>query len=411
MLHKQLFQKHSLVSILAVSVSCLTVSPTQARNAFFPQGLGSQFTLAGAGTALPIEPTNVDANPAVLTRLDTQVSAYMANYFQHQSLDTSNTHTPPVFITGNPIGKQVNRLKNAPGGTFGVNYVLNHKWAMGLGTSGGSSMVKYNAPTLNPAFLNFPANYNNQLVNTVVLLNPTVSYAHGPCDTYGFSLIVGYQTLKTNLAVPGQVPPFPQTSGGLRKDSATGIGARIGGLWDLNKNLSLGASASTPVKFKKFNKYKDALPRSFDIPAIFRAGLAFHAGNTDYLFDIKQIYFAKVRSLGDSLGWKNSTILMLGIQHKLAQCLILSGGYSYGNSPVRSNNVMINGLIVPIARQHFTLGARYKFLKHWELSAGASFSPNVQMVDDGTGIMSTVARGAVLKSREVGAILGVVYHL
>lgn len=406
------FHYKLLISIVSLTLTGVMCTSTQARNAIFPQGLGSQFSLAGAGTALPIEPTNVDANPAILTRIDTQVSAYFANYFQRQTLDTSQTFVTPGIRFGNMIGQQDNRLHNAPGGTVGVNYVLNHKWAVGLGTSGGSAMVKYNAPTLNPALLqpnSLP--YNNEFVSTVMLLNPTVSYAHSPCDSYGFSLILGYQTVKTNLAVPIPTPPFPQTSGALRKDSASGIGARIGGLWDLNKHLSVGASASTPVKFTKFKKYRDVFPKSFNIPAIIRGGLAFHAGNTDYLFDLKQFYFANVKALGDGLGWKNSTVLMVGLQHKIGSCLYLSGGYNYGKSPVGTNNVMLNGLSVPIARHHFTMGARYRLLQKWELSIGAEYSPKVRMIDDGTGLLGGSARGANLTSREFGAILGLAYHI
>jgi hypothetical protein len=48
--------------------------------------------------------------------------------------------------------------------------------------------------------------------------------------------------------------------------------------------------------------------------------------------------------------------------------------------------------------------------KDWEFSVGAEYSPNVQLVDDGTGILGSTAQGTIMRSREVGAILGLAYH-
>jgi long-subunit fatty acid transport protein len=385
--------------------AAIFVSPTQARNGPLPHGIGTQFSLGGAGTALAIDSSNADANPAVLSRVDTQITTFFINFFQKQSVDTSMTPLGGPFR--NPIGLQTNRFNNSPGGSLSGNYVVNEKWAVGLASSGGGANIKYRSPVFNPAVLTpTNSNYDNQLVNNIVLLSPTVSYRHTPCSSYGLSIILGNQTMKNNLPRVN----LTQTSGALRKDSANGVGMRIGGLWDLNRMVSLGASASTPVKFGKFKKYLDVLPYSLDVPAMFRIGLALHAGNTDYLFDIKEAFFSKVKAAGNSLGWRNQTILMFGVQHRFTPCLILSAGYNHGNSLARKNNVLLNSLLMPIARQHFTAGARYHLTHNLEMSAGIEFSPNIQMVDDGTGILGSMARGARIKNREVGALLGITYH-
>jgi long-chain fatty acid transport protein len=390
---------------LVVSVATIFTASAEAKNGPFPHGIGTQFGLGGAGTALAIDSSNADANPAVLTRVDTQLSAFFINFFQEQSLDSSRAPA------GNPVGKQTNTLKNSPGGSLSANYVLNPQWAVGFATSGGATNIKYNASTLNPGALNPPNSViNNEFVNSAMLFSPTVSYRPTPCQSYGFAIILGYQTLKNNLAIPASQPPFSQTSGALRTDSATGVGARIGGLWDINRYVSFGASASTPVQFSKFKKYRDVLPRSFDLPPMFRLGTALHLSETDYSLDLKQIFFSQVRSLGDDLGWKNQTVLMFGVQHRLTPCLVVTAGYNHGNSPVRSNNVFLNSLIIPIARHHFTAGARYRLTSNWEMSVGAEFTPTVKMTDDGTGILGANGRGARIKNRDVGVLLGATYH-
>jgi hypothetical protein len=71
---------------------------------------------------------------------------------------------------------------------------------------------------------------------------------------------------------------------------------------------------------------------------------------------------------------------------------------------------MLNSLLIPIAKQHFTAGARYHLTPNWEMTVGAEFTPTVQMVDDGTGLIGTPARGARIKNRDVGVLLGATYH-
>jgi len=388
-------------TIMVLSANSMLISPIFAKNGPLPHGIGSQFGLGGAGTAVAIEASNADANPAVLTRLDTQLSAFLINLFQTQSLDSS---TAPI---GNPVGKQTNQLKNSPAAVLGGNYAVNDKWAIGFATSGGATNIKYNAATINPTFL-VPANsvFQNEFINTVMLLSPTVAYQPTPEQSYGIGVILGYQTLKTNLATFNN----QQTTGAGRVDSATGIGARIGGLWKLNSLVSVGASAATPVRFSQFKKYLDVLPYQFDTPAMFRLGLAFHIYKTDLLFDVKQINFASVKSLSTGLGWKNQTVFMVGIQHHLTPTWVLTAGYNYGNSPVRSNNVLINGLTDSIARHHFAVGARYQATKHFDVIASAEMTPTSTYTDNGTGILGTSAKGARLKNSDIGILLGAVYH-
>jgi len=56
------------------------------------------------------------------------------------------------------------------------------------------------------------------------------------------------------------------------------------------------------------------------------------------------------------------------------------------------------------------VGARYRAFKHWEFTLGAEYSPRVQMMDDGTGILGGAAKGTIMRTRELGAILGVSYR-
>ena len=84
------FQKRLKAAALLLFVTSVFINPSEAKNGVFPHGIGNQFGTGGAGTALAVGATDLDGNPAAGSRLDTQLSAYFINFFQKQSLDTSN---------------------------------------------------------------------------------------------------------------------------------------------------------------------------------------------------------------------------------------------------------------------------------------------------------------------------------
>ena len=64
----------------------------------------------------------------------------------------------------------------------------------------------------------------------------------------------GFSSFKTCNSCNGQ--GFVQTKGLYKRQSSFGVGWRIGLTWDASELLTLGASYATPIKFKKFTKYK-----------------------------------------------------------------------------------------------------------------------------------------------------------
>ena len=137
--------------------------------------------------------------------------------------------------------------------------------------------------------------------------------------------------------------------------------------------------------------------------------------NTDFLFDIKQVFYNKVKAVGTipakgGFGWNNQTIFMVGITQYYDKW---SGslGYSYGKSPIAKDKTFANGLFPAIVEQHFTAGVGYKMTEDVELRLGGFYVPKKTQVDPGTGDMfSQFGKGTKINMYQYGFFLGAKYN-
>jgi long-subunit fatty acid transport protein len=394
--------------VLAGVSLCLggLITDTQARNGFIPSYMGTSGLTGGAHMGFAQDASNVITSPAALARLPNHLLIMTGFQHQDQYLDSSKA------IAGNPIGKQKNGYHEVPIGTLGFNYRLNDKFFVGLGVSGGGGFVKFKNSTTNPNFLNPPnGNFNTQASNNIILGAATVSYAHSPEHSYGLALLVGYSGFKTNLAKTD----FRQTEGRLEKDTSFGLGGRIGGMWDINKSITIGSSISTPVFFQQHKKYRDLFTTPMQIPATFLMGFAWHiTPDTHFLFDVKELFYGAARWLRNGQGWRNQTVFLTGIQHQLTDSLIVGVGYNYGEPPINSDKVLVNSLSIPLDEHNLMGGIRYKITEKVEFVGVVSFTPNKKMTDNGgggggggSGIPPQVARGTTLESKAYSVELGI----
>ncbi|MBL9029040.1 MAG: hypothetical protein JNK42_01020 [Caedimonas sp.] len=387
-----------------VGTACILAlaGESQARNGFIPSYMGTSGITGGAHMGYAQDASNVITSPAALARLPNHL--LIMSGFQHQDQYLDSSRAP----AGNPIGRQKNGYNNVPIGTLGFNYRLNDKFFVGLGVSGGGGFVKFKHPISLPAAT---AGYNTRASNNIILGAATVSYAHSPEQSYGVALLVGYSGFRTNLAKTDTT----QTNGRLAKDTAFGLGGRLGGMWDINKSITIGSSVSTPVFFQQHTKYRDIFTTPMQIPATFLLGFAWHiTPNTHFLFDVKELFYGAARWLRNGQGWRNQTVFLTGLQHQLTDSLIIGVGYNYGQPPINSDKVLVNALSIPLDEHNFMGGVRYKVTERVEFVGVVSFTPNKKMTDNGgggggggNGIPVGVARGTTLESKAYSLELGI----
>ncbi|WP_295392574.1 outer membrane protein transport protein [uncultured Thiodictyon sp.] len=245
----------------------------------------------------------------------------------------------------------------------------------------------------------------------------------------GASLLIGYQTIEVRgagafqgftqaftqsmIANGGRSAASPANLTNRGVDSAWGAGLQLGALWDITPQWTLGLSLRSKTYMSKFKKYSDLLAEGgdLDVPASGVIGLAFKPNNRLTLaLDVQQIWYSDVPAIGNrnqlaqrcdvnaafgptasgstynpsyclggsngaGFGWRDMTILKLGVQYAVTDTLTLRAGYSHGNQIVRSQEIAFNTLTPAVIQDHWTLGATYRLRKQYELTFWGMYAP------------------------------------
>jgi long-chain fatty acid transport protein len=75
-------------------------------------------------------------------------------------------------------------------------------------------------------------------------------------------------------------------------------------------------------------------------------------------------------------GWEDMTIYKLGYQFKLNPQWTLRAGYSHGDQPISSSEVLFNILAPGVMEDHFTAGFTWHMDKKNELNFAAMYAPS-----------------------------------
>ena len=171
-------------------------------------------------------------------------------------------------------------------------------------------------------------------------------------------------------------------------DTSFGFGARIGYLGEIASGLFIGASYQTRIWMDEFDDYSGLFAEhgDFDIPSNWSVGLAYKA-TTDLTLalDVQQILYGEVDSIGNpfnpafntcfgagggssgspsclggdagvGFGWEDMTIVKLGAQYQSSPEWTWRAGYSYGEQPIPSSEVLFNIIAPGVIEHHITAG-------------------------------------------------------
>jgi long-chain fatty acid transport protein len=135
----------------------------------------------------------------------------------------------------------------------------------------------------------------------------------------------------------------------------------------------------------EFDDYADLFAEDggFDIPSSIKLGLSFKTSDTLRInFDIEHTQYNEVDSVGNPManllacpwlggsdvesclggangagfGWEDMTTYKLGAEWHASQDYIWRFGYSFGEQPIQSADVLFNILAPGVMEQHFTVG-------------------------------------------------------
>ena len=376
MQRKKFYLRYLFLLLFCLTVLFGGVNAAYATNGYFANGFSVESkALAGAGVALPQGALDAAINPALLAfvgnRLDVGVSFFNPN--RKYTVAGNPSGFPGTFALAPGEEKSSRRWFLVP--SIGANWQLDDKNSLGIALFGQGGMdTAYHTNTFG---------FSPTGVDLMQLfLSPTYARKIAPNHAIGISPIIAYQRFEAKgLKAFSLFSADPDDLSNNGYSNSIGIGGRIGYMGEIFPFLNVGAEYKTRVIMSKFEKYEGLFAEhgSFDIPASWRVGIALKPiPDLAFLADVEEIYYSGIKSVGNPLlpnlkksalgkkdgagfGWDDITVVHLGVQWQSSKEWTWRAGYSIGDQPIQSSEVLFNIVAPAVIKEHLTFGLTKKF--------------------------------------------------
>ncbi|MGB5490928.1 MAG: outer membrane protein transport protein [Woeseiaceae bacterium] len=246
----------------------------------------------------------------------------------------------------------------------------------------------------------------------------TLNYAAMTSDKFAWGIgpVFGIQSFEANgvsvftpitktfAASGGTTLPTALSNNGHEMSFGVGIAA---GIWfAMSDTVSAGLAYQSKMSMSEFDDYADlyADAGGFDIPSSIKGGISFVASDMLRVnFDIEHTAFSEVDSVGNPManmvgcptlpfggtdlesclggangagfGWEDMTTFKLGFEWQRDEANTWRFGYSYGEQPIQSADVLFNILAPGVMEQHVTLGLTHKAASGGEWNFSFMYAP------------------------------------
>jgi long-chain fatty acid transport protein len=229
-------------------------------------------------------------------------------------------------------------------------------------------------------------------LNYSAMSGDNFSWGIGPIFAVQVFEAKGVQTFQvvTKTFISSAGTTFPTALSDNGHDMSYGWGFAGGVWWGASDSVSLGLAYQSKMSMSKFDDYADLYANAggFDIPSSIKGGVSFLASDALRVnFDIEHTAFSEVDSVGNPManlfgcpavpggtnienclggsagagfGWEDMTTYKLGFEWQRNETNTWRFGYSYGDQPVQSADVLFNILAPGVMEQHITLGLTTK---------------------------------------------------
>jgi long-chain fatty acid transport protein len=367
--------------ILCISGFASTASAT---NGYFAHGYSPKNKAqAGAGTALPLDSQAAATNPAGMVFVGAQFDFGISFFNPNREYTVQGDITTAGGLAPGTVESESDWFIIP---SIGINRMLNESSSLGFSIyCNGGMNTNYQTSTY--AGGTDPTGVELKQIFAVA----TYAVKAHPKHAFGISPIFAYQMFESS-----GLSPFSSLSHDSSRltnnghEESYGYGGRIGYLGEVLPDLFLGASYQSRIYMEEFDDYAGLFAEDgdFDIPSNWSAGLAYHPTEAlTFVFDVQQIYYSEVDSIGNNFepaygtcvntimsapasnspsclggdrgvgfGWDDMTIYKAGIQWKSSQAWVWRAGYSYGEQPIDSTEVLFNIIAPAVIEQHATAG-------------------------------------------------------
>lgn len=353
----------------------------------------ASIAMGGVGIAYDSGVESIVKNPALITRLRLPTLLMGANI---AGVDLKSRVTYAGIPLTTDTGFAKNNLSTFYIPEIGYVMPLSENFSVGLGLFGTAGFgIDHRNQTQGSGVLS-----NMQAFVLALKLTPSIAYRQGPLGL-GLSNHITYGLLSFGASLPDQTgnPSTTQQRGSGIADALSG-GIQGGISYDINDNITLGATYQTPVTlafrrafdFDRNGVYDDI---TIELPAELGVGVDTTFDRFHVALDVKQIYWSKAKFF-KSLNWRNQTVVALGTQYQANDQWVLRLGYNYARSMIKDGNNLnalngttnlggaeffdstiaffnLVGLGGVIGEQTITAGTAYAFTPHFKLDVSAAY--------------------------------------
>jgi long-chain fatty acid transport protein len=332
-----------------------------------------QRSMAGAGTALPLDSAAVTANPAAISQLDRRLDIGVT-YFAPDVAYKAHSDLGMVARDGVTIASRTNPCWIP---TAGVILPLNDKWVFGASLQGACGMGVDYPPNL---YYNVTYTQYEQM-----RLAPALAYSINDRLAVGAAVSLDYARMEYEAGSPLEVPH--------EDGEAFGLGGTFGSFCRLTDRVSAALVYETKQEFEGFTFCtpfgRDTL--ALDQPQSIAFGLGIHpTAKLQAALDV--VWIDWPQTVGKNLpaytrnssgaaawnmDWNEQLVYRVGAQWDLGERVMLRAGYNYGKHPLDSRRAFENIAFPAIAEQHIAAGCGLKLSSRWVLNVGAVYAPKV----------------------------------
>ena len=349
----------------------LAASPAMATNGYMSHGYGTVSKgMAGSGSALAVDFLAAATDPAATVDVGPGIDMGVGLFSPDRKYDVTGLPSgfPGTFGLAPGVVESGSRLFAVP--HVGATWMVGERTAFSVAMYGNGGMnTNYESPTfgMTPTGVDL----------SQLFVAPTWSMKLDDRHSVGVTALLAYQRFEAKgLAAFGAFSSAAGSLTDLDHDNSFGAGLRVGYLGQWSKFFSVGASYQTKVWMSPFDDYKGlfAGEGDFDIPSNFVVGIALKPTEAiDIALDVQRVNYSDVNAVGNAMlpnlmqsplgteggagfGWSDMTVGKVGVQVRGAAGFTWRGGFSYGEQPVPSSEVMFNILAPGVIEKHATFG-------------------------------------------------------
>ena len=386
-------KKYLPTSFIVALFIYLNISYLGATDGYFSLGYGARHKgVAGAGISL-YHFSLANGNPAGHVFLDNQFEIGLSFFNPNREFTVTGSPSMIPGFFGLAPGTEVSGSKLFFIPRFAGNWHLDENSAFSVSVFGHGGMN-----TDYPSKVFFDQGEETTGVNLSQLLtNLTYSRKLSANHSIGFSAVVAFQLFELKGA--SNFAPFSSDGANISNNGTStslGFGFKVGYIGQFTEALSFGATFQSKTNMSEFDEYKGLFAEQgdFDIPSSLTAGISYALSNKfTAMFDVKQIYYSKVRSIGNPMdlqtngpvdqmgnpnpnfkplgddagwgfGWEDMTVYKFGFEYDASENWMFRGGFSHGNNPVTGSEVLFNILAPGIIKEHIAVGLSKKLVNN-----------------------------------------------